>query len=326
MNIPSHPGIHATLQTLSRMNVPPIRRSALYTPGANPAVLGKASRSDADVLIFDLEDAVAPDAKDDARRHVVSALSDPSLQGRPVVVRVNGIGTPWCEEDVRAISRAGIAGVLFPKINTEQDVKIAETLLNMYGVPRSVELWCMIETPLAILNAQAIGKRGLERGSRMSTWVLGTNDLVKELRARHTPARENLVPMLATVLLAARANGLCVLDGVHNDVKDTSGFEFTCQQGRLMGFDGRTLIHPSQIEACHRVYSPSESEIAEAKDVVQAFSLPENRDKGVIQVKGRMLELLHADIARQTIAMADAIAFKAQRHKQAAGPAVAGAG
>jgi len=290
-----------------------VRRSALYTPGSNPAVLLKAARSPADILIFDLEDAVAPQAKVEARRHVVRALADPAIQSRTVVVRVNGLDTPWAEEDVRAIARTGIAGVLVPKVNTEQDVRSAETLLNLCGVPRATELWCMVETPLALLNAQGIGQLARQKGSRMSTWVLGTNDLVKELRARHTPQREGLVPMLAIALLAARANGLCLLDGVHNDIQDTAGFEFTCEQGRQMGFDGRTLIHPSQIAPCHRAYSPTEAEIEDARDVVAAFARPENAGQGVLQVKGRMVELLHAEIARHTLAVADAIAQAAQR-------------
>lgn len=293
-----------------------VRRSALYAPGANPAVLLKAARSPADILIFDLEDAVAPEAKVEARRNVVRALAEPAIRARPVVVRVNGLDTPWAEEDVRAIARTGVAGVLVPKVNTEQDVRVAETMLNMFGVPRSTELWCMIETPLALLNAQGIGQLARQKGSRMSTWVLGTNDLVKELRARHTPRREGLVPMLALALLAARANGLCLLDGVHNDIKDTDGFEFTCQQGRQMGFDGRTLIHPTQIDPCHRAYSPTEAEVEEARDIIAAFSQPENTGKGVIQVKGRMVELLHAEIARHTLAVSEAIEQTA--HKLAA--------
>jgi citrate lyase subunit beta/citryl-CoA lyase len=166
----------------------------------------------------------------------------------------------------------------------------------------------MIETPLAILEAQAIGRLALEPSSRMTTWVLGTNDLVKELRARHTPQREALVPMLAIVLLAARANGLCVLDGVHNDIQDAAGFEASCLQGRQMGFDGRTLIHPAQLEVCHRVYSPTAQELQDARAVIDAFELPENQGKGVLQVNGRMVELLHEQIARQTLAMAEAIA------------------
>lgn len=289
------------------MNEPQVLRSALYTPGANLAVMMKAARSAADVLIFDLEDAVSPDMKAEARRNVVRALSEPELQARKVVVRVNGFGTPWYEEDVRAIARSNMVGVLFPKINTARDVALAESLLGMYGVPRSTQLWCMIETPTGILNAAAIGKLATEESSRMTTWVLGTNDLVKDLRGQHTPKRENLVPMMAMALLAARANGLYLLDGVHNDVKDAAGFEFTCSQGRQMGFDGRTLIHPAQIETCHQVYSPSEAEISEAREVIEAFSLPENAGKGAIQIRGRMVELLHAASARQTLETVAAI-------------------
>lgn len=283
-------------------------RSALYTPGANPAVLLKAARSGADVLIFDLEDAVAPESKPLARDAVARALADPALAGRTVVVRVNAIGSPWCEDDLRAVAGHQPAGILFPKISTPEDVKRAEAMLNSHGLPRGTALWCMIETPQAILNAQALGQLALEADARMSTWVLGTNDLVKELRARHTPLREGLVPMLAIALMAARANGLRVLDGVHNDIQDVAGFAATCEQGRQMGFDGRTLIHPAQIEACHRAYSPSAQEVADARAVVEAFALPGNQGKGVLKVGGRMVELLHAQIARQTLDMDEAIA------------------
>jgi citrate lyase subunit beta/citryl-CoA lyase len=309
-------GLHAKFRL---MNTPRICRSALYTPGANPAVLLKAARSTADVLIFDLEDAVAPEAKADARQHVARALADPALRSRPVVVRVNGLGTPWYEDDVRAIAHCGMAAVLFPKISTEQDVKLAESLLAMYSVPRTAELWCMLETPAGILNAAAIGRMAQQKSSRMTTWVLGTNDLVKELRARHTPGRENLLPTLSTVLLAARANGLCVLDGVHNDVKDEAGFAATCQQGRQMGFDGRTLIHPTQVDLCHAAYSPTADEAADARDVIEAFALPENAGKGVIKLKGRMVELLHAEMARQTLDVVEAIARAAGREQEPAG-------
>ncbi|WP_028601870.1 HpcH/HpaI aldolase/citrate lyase family protein [Ottowia thiooxydans] len=283
-------------------------RSALYTPGANPAILLKASRSEADVLIFDLEDAVAPESKPLAREAVASALADSAVAARNVVVRVNAIGSTWCEDDVRAVAALRPAGILFPKINTPEDVRVAQAMLSFYGVPQSTALWCMIETPRAILNAPAMGQLALEADTRMSTWVLGTNDLVKDLRGRHTPMREGLVPMLAFALAAARANGLCVLDGVHNDIQDTDGFAATCEQGRQMGFDGRTLIHPAQIETCHRAYSPSAQEVEDARVVVEAFALPENEGKGVLKVGGRMVELLHAQIARETLAMDAAIA------------------
>lgn len=284
-----------------------LRRSALYTPGANPAVLMKAARSEADVLIFDLEDAVAPESKPAAREAVAGALADAAVAARTLVVRVNAIGSPWCEDDVRAVAALPPAGILFPKINNPADVQQAEAMLNTHGVPRDTALWCMIETPEAILNAQAMGQLARAPGARMSTWVLGTNDLVKELRARHTPMREGLVPMLAIALMAARANGLCMLDGVHNDIQDTAGFAATCEQGRQMGFDGRTLIHPSQIETCHNAYSPTAQEVADARAVVAAFDLPENQGQGVLKVGGRMVELLHAQIARQTLALYDAI-------------------
>lgn len=277
----------------------------------------KALRSDADVLIFDLEDAVAPESKEEARRNVARMLADPATCARPIVVRVNGLETPWCEEDVRAVSGTVIAGILVPKISAEQDVQNAEALLGRCGVSRSTELWCMIETPLAFLNAASIGAIARQQASRMSTWVLGTNDLVKELHARHLPQRENLLPMLATALLAARANGLALLDGVHNDIKDMDAFEFTCRQSRQMGFDGRTLIHPAQIDACHRAYSPTQEEIAEARQIIEAYSQPENGGKGVLQVNGRMVELLHADSARRTLAQAHAIEDAGRKRDEA---------
>ena len=289
------------------MTQPKLRRSALYTPGSNPAILLKAARSSADVLIFDLEDAVAPASKVEARQTVARALVDPALAGRQIVVRVNGIGTPWCEDDVRTMASLGASGILFPKIGSQEDVKLAEGMLSFYGAPRDMELWCMIETPLSILNAQSLGKMSGLPGSRMSTWVLGTNDLVKELKAQHTPLREGLVPMLALALLGARAGGIAILDGVHNNVADKEGFERICTQGREMGFDGKTLIHPSQVASCNRIFSPTSQEVQDAQSIIDAFALPENRDKGVIQLKGRMVELLHADMARQTLAMAQAI-------------------
>ena len=289
------------------MTYPKVRRSALYTPGTNATALLKAARSAADVLIFDLEDAVAPDSKVEARRTVARALVDPALAGRQIVVRVNGIGTDWCEDDVKTMAGLGAAAMLFPKISTEDDVKVAEAMLDFHGAPRSTELWCMVETPQAILNAQPLGQMARRPGSRMSTWVLGTNDLVKELKARHTPLREGLLPMLAMALLGARAAGLSVLDGVHNNVKDTESFERVCAQGREMGFDGKTLIHPSQVGACNRIFSPTSEEVQEAQWIVDAFALPEHHGKGVIQLNGRMVELLHAEIARQTLEMARAI-------------------
>ena len=289
-----------------------VRRSVLYAPGSSPAVFEKAVRSKADIVVLDLEDAVAPENKIEARLAVALALSNPNFAGREIVVRVNGLGTQWCEGDVEHLAHAGAAGFLFPKISSAPDVKLATTMLSFYGTPRTTELWCMIETAKSILNAGEISDCAV-KGGRMSTWVLGTNDLVKELRAQHTPGREGLLPLLAIALAAARAGGLCMLDGVHNDVRDTIGFESTCIQGRQMGFDGRTLIHPTQIEACNAIYSPTAKEVLDARSILQAFDLPENRGKGVIKVNGRMVELLHAEIARDIVAMAETIAQLAKQ-------------
>lgn len=283
-----------------------LRRSVLYTPGGNPAVLLKAAQSKADVLIFDLEDAVAPERKGDARLAVAKTLTDPLVAGREVVVRVNGIGTPWCAADLELLARSTATGILFPKIDSATDARRAASMLSFYGTPVKTELWCMIETPQAIMNLQEMSSCARDI-QRLSAWVLGTNDLVKEFRAQHTPGREGLLPILAMALAAARAGGLCILDGVHNDVKDTAAFAFTCKQGRQMGFDGRTLIHPSQIDVCNEAYSPSTEEIKSARAILEAFSLPENHGKGVIQLNGRMVELLHAEIAKETIATGDAI-------------------
>lgn len=282
------------------------RRSALYTPGSNLAVLRKALQSAADVLIFDLEDAVAPENKVAARHTVTQVLAECSGQ-REVVVRVNAIGSPWCNDDVQTMARAGATAFLFPKIASEHEVKVADAMLSFYGIPRHTELWCMIETPLAILNAHEIARCATRPNTRMKAWVIGTNDLVKEMHGQHVPSREPLLPALAFAVLAARAYGLCVLDGVHNDIQDVDGLEASCRQGRALGFDGKTLIHPSQIAPCHRSYSPSVDEVRDAREILAAFALPEHQGKGVIKLGGRMVELLHAEIAQQTVAIADAI-------------------
>lgn len=279
----------------------------MYTPGANLAVLLKTARSEADVLVFDLEDAVAPDSKADARANVLQALGDASLEGRDIVVRVNGIGTHWGMDDVHAVVKAMPMAILFPKINTPDDVQCAERAMIDAEAANGIEMWCMIETPAAISNARSIACLSKVPATRITTFVLGTNDLAKELRARHIAGRENLLPLLAMALLAAREYGLCILDGVHNEVKDTDAFLFACRQARDLGFDGKTLIHPLQVAECNRAFSPTAAEVLEARSVVDAFALPENRGRGVLQLNGRMVELLHAQIAEDTIAVARAI-------------------
>jgi citrate lyase subunit beta/citryl-CoA lyase len=284
------------------------RRSALYTPGAKEAVLVKAFDSAADVLIFDLEDAVSPDAKSQARATVAGVLHARQTDDREIVVRVNGLDTAWCEDDVLAIAPLGVSAILFPKISSASDAEKAQALLDKHGAPAHTRLWCMVETALGVLNAQSIGQLARQPGSRMDGWVIGTNDLLKELRAASMPAREPLLPALGIAMLAARAYGLFILDGVYNDIQDSEGFEESCRQGLALGFDGKTVIHPVQIAAANKIFSPSEHAVQEARAIVDAFALPENAGKGVIKVNGRMTELLHAEMAQRTLDIAEAIA------------------
>lgn len=284
------------------------RRSVLYMPGSNARALEKAREIPADALILDLEDAVAPDAKEEARTQVCAAVKQGGYGKREIVIRVNGLDTPWGAEDIKAAVAAAPDAILVPKINSAADVERAEEALNDAGAKGNIQLWCMIETPLATLNIQSIAQKAREPGSRMSVWVMGTNDIAKELRAAHTPDRVPMMTSLGLALVAARAYGLVILDGVYNDIKNEQGFAYICEQGRDMGFDGKTLIHPSQVGPCNTIFSPDPETVAFARKTIEAFELPENKGKGVLKVDGRMVEILHAEIARRTVAIADAIA------------------
>lgn len=277
------------------------RRSVLYMPGSNARALEKAASLPADALILDLEDAVAPEAKLVAREQVCAAVKARRFGRREVVIRVNGLDTPWGHDDMKSACEAGPDAILVPKVSSVKDVSDAAAL--MQKAPASCSLWLMVETPRSIFNLGEIAAAG----GPLSCLVLGTNDLIKELRARHTPGREALLASLNLSVLAARANGLAVIDGVFNEIADEAGFLAVCGQGRSMGFDGKTLIHPSQIEPCNRVFSPDHDEVAQARSILAAFALPENQGKGAIALNGRMVELLHAEIARQTVALAEAI-------------------
>lgn len=277
------------------------RRSVLYMPGSNARALEKAATLPADGLILDLEDAVAPESKDIARVQVCDAVAARRFGRREVIIRVNGPSTPWGQQDMVAACKAGPDAILVPKVETAADV--AEAGRMMAGAPPDCALWLMIETPRAIFNVLDIAS---SRG-RLACLVMGTNDLVKEMRAQHTPGREGLLAALGLSVMAGRANGLAVIDGVYNDIADGDGFMAMCRQGRAMGFDGKTLIHPSQVEPCNRVFSPDAGEVAQARSILAAFALPENQGKGAISLAGRMVELLHAEIARQTVALAEAI-------------------
>jgi len=270
----------------------------------------KIPQVDADVFILDLEDSVAPDGKAEARNNVRSFLQQRQPDSREMIVRVNGLDTPWCREDIAAVVGLEVDGILIPKINSADDVQRVEALLDAAGAAPRLRLWCMIETPLSILNLQALAQQALARASRMNVWVMGTNDLLKELRAVHTPERTPVLYALSAAVMAARAYGIAILDGVHNDIADLDGLRSACEQARAMGFDGKTLIHPSQVAPCNRVFSPDPQTVLQARKIIEAFGRAENTGKAVLQVDGKMVELLHAEIARDTIAIAEAIASR----------------
>jgi citrate lyase subunit beta/citryl-CoA lyase len=274
-------------------------------PGANAKALEKAKTLAADVLIFDLEDSVAPEAKLDARGQIVAALAGGGYGRREIIVRINGFATPWGRDDMRAAGEAKPAGVLAPKVETGAQVAELDQAMTQAGFGADAQLWVMIETPRAILNLAEIA--GAARASRLSGFVMGTNDLAKDMRAKITPARTAFHAALSLAVTAARMEGLVAIDGVYNDIPNMDGFEAECRQGLEFGFDGKTLIHPSQIDVCNIVFAPSEEEIVRARAVIAAFALPENAGKGVIKVDGKMTELLHLAEAQRMVAVAEAI-------------------
>lgn len=284
------------------------RRSALYMPGSNARALEKAREIAADILILDLEDAVAPDAKATAREQVCAAVKAGGYGRRELVIRVNGVGTPWFAEDLAAAAEAKPQAILIPKVSAPETLHEVGTQLNGLWADPAIAVWAMIETPLAILDVERIARAARDPVARLACFVMGTNDLAKETRARFVPGRAPMLPWLTSALLAARAHGIDILDGVYNDIKDEDGFLAECEQGRDLGFDGRTLIHPSQVAVANAVFAPDEAELTKARAVIAAFELPENAGKGAIQLDGRMVELLHADMARRTVALAEAIA------------------
>ncbi|MBD1546482.1 HpcH/HpaI aldolase/citrate lyase family protein [Roseibium aggregatum] len=286
------------------------RRSALYMPGSNARALEKAKSLDVDCLILDLEDAVAPDMKADARAQIVAAVQGGGYGDREVVIRINGLDTAWGEDDLKAAIDARPDAILIPKVNSPADLERAAHKLALGNAPQTVRLWAMMETPLAMLNAAAIAACGRDPEVRLSCFVMGTNDLAKETRAKLNPGRAVMMPWLMTCVAAARTGGIDILDGVYNNFSDLDGFAAECAQGVEMGMDGKTLIHPKQIEACHAAFSPSEEEVAWARKINEIFALPENASKGAIQVDGKMVERLHADMGLRVIAIADAIAAR----------------
>jgi citrate lyase subunit beta/citryl-CoA lyase len=286
------------------------RRSALYMPGSNARALEKAKSLPADALILDLEDAVAPEAKEAARAQVCAAVKAGGYGGREVVIRINGLETPWGAADLEAAFGAAPDAVLVPKVGSGADIARVTERLGKAGAPERLRLWAMIETPLAILNIGAIAAAAREPGARLGCFVMGTNDLVKETRADLSKNRRPALYWLSAAVTAARAYGLDALDGVYNNFKDAEGFQRECLHGRALGFDGKTLIHPDQIVVANEVFAPPEAEVALARGIIAAFDRPENKGRGAITVDGRMVELMHAEAARRTVAIAAAIAGK----------------
>jgi citrate lyase subunit beta/citryl-CoA lyase len=273
-------------------------------PGSNEKALEKAKGIPADALILDLEDAVAPDAKPEARERVCAAIADGGYGGRELAIRANGIGTPWHEDDLRAIAKAGPDAVVVPKVNTADEVRAIEAALEAAGAPDHTRIWAMLETPVAMLHAEEVAGAS----ERLAVLVMGTNDLAKELHAVRVPSRQPLLHGLGLCLLAARATGKVILDGVYNDIKDEEGFLAECRQGREMGFDGKTLIHPSQVEPCNGVFAPADEDIELAGRVIAAFEEAQAEGRGVVTVDGRMVENLHVEEARRVLAISEAIA------------------
>lgn len=280
------------------------RRSVLYMPGSNARALEKARTLAADGLILDLEDAVAPDAKELARAQVVAAIKAGGYGRRELLVRVNGLSTPWFQADVAAAAASGADAVLIPKVESGDAVRIAEAIMAAAGAPASMAIWCMMETPRGILRAEEIAAAT----PRMGGFVMGTSDLAKDLHCLHTPERLPMVTSLSLCLLAARAYGLAIVDGVHLDLDDDEGFERACRQGLEFGFDGKTLIHPKTIDAANRVFAPSEGEVAWSRKIIAAHAEAAAAGKGVVVVDGKLVENLHVENARRVVGLAEQIA------------------
>ena len=276
-------------------------------PGSNARALEKAKSLPADGIILDLEDSVAPDAKETARDRVVAAVKAGGFGSREVFIRVNGADTPWHADDLTAAAHAAPDAILVPKVSSPDTLElIGQRLLDM-STDHKTRVWAMIETPLAIFNIVAIAAEARDSESRLAGFVMGTNDLAKDTRARLVPGRAPMLSWLSTCVVAARHYGVEILDGVYNDIGNAEGFTAECRQGVEFGFDGKTLIHPSQIGPCNLAFSPSADEVAQARKIIAAFDLPENKSKGVVSIDGRMVERLHADMARRTVAIAEAI-------------------
>jgi citrate lyase subunit beta / citryl-CoA lyase len=284
------------------------RRSLLFMPGSNARALEKARNLHADVLILDLEDSVAPDAKGLARDQIAAAIAAKGFGKREIWVRTNSTDTPWFADDVAMAGKAKPDGILVPKVSTVEDLKTIGDRLSSIGADASIKVWAMIETARAVLDADKLAAASRDPKTRLAGFVFGPNDIARETRIKMQPGRSAMIPMITHCILATRAHGLEILDGPYSDFSNVEGFAHECTQGRDLGFDGKTLIHPGQIEACNAIFTPPVEEVTEARKIIATFERPENASKGAIQIDGRMVERLHAEMAKRTIAIADAIA------------------
>jgi citrate lyase subunit beta/citryl-CoA lyase len=284
------------------------RRSLLFMPGSNARALEKARNLPADGIILDLEDAVAPDAKGLARDQIALAIAAGGFGRREVLIRINALDSPWWIDDITMAGKAQPDGILVPKISSVEDLAaIADRLTDVSADP-SIQVWAMIETARGVLHAEELAAASRDSEIRLAGFVFGPNDISRETRIRMLPGRAAMLPMITHCILAARLHGLEILAGPYSDFSNFDGFAQECAQARDLGFDGKTLIHPGQIEACNAIFTPPEEEVAHARNIIAAFERPENASKGAIQLDGRMVERLHADMATRTMAIADAIA------------------
>ncbi|MCH7693858.1 MAG: CoA ester lyase [Proteobacteria bacterium] len=279
------------------------RRSVLYMPGSNARALEKGRTLAADGLILDLEDAVAPDAKEMARQQIGAALKAGGYGARELIVRVNGLESPWGYDDIVAAAGFGADAILLPKVESAGAVHQAETIMEASGAPQALSIWCMMETPLGMLHAEEIA----EASRRVGALVMGTSDLAKDLYAAHTRDRLPMITALGLCMLAARAAGVAILDGVHLDLADDEGFAYSCRQGKELGFDGKTLIHPKTIDVANEVFGPSAEEVEWSRTIIAAHAEAEKEGKGIVVVDGKLIENLHVLNAERVVAMAEAI-------------------
>ena len=284
------------------------RRSLLFMPGSNPRALDKGRNLPADGLILDLEDSVAPDAKAEAREQIAQAIAAKGFGRREILIRVNGLDTTWWGDDLAMAVRAQPDGILVPKVSSVEDLKTIAGRLDGLGADSRLEVWAMIETARAVLHAEELAAASRDVNRRLAGFVFGPNDVSRETRIKMLPGRAAMIPMISHCILATRAYGLEILDGPYSDFSNPDGFAVECAQARDLGFDGKTLIHPGQIDACNAIFTPPADEVAMARKILAAFELPENAARGAIRLDGKMVERLHADMARRTIEIADAIA------------------